>query len=489
MNPAASAVGPSPHKGWTIALASLGLFMAALDGLVVTTALPALRESLNANLGDLEWIVNGFTLALACLLLFGAALGDRFGRVRIYALGLAIFTVFSVVAALSPDVTVLIVARIGQGIGAAILMPLSLTLISEAFPREKRGAAIGLWAAVGGAAVAFGPVVGGAVVQGLSWEWIFWLNVPIGIVLIPLSLMKLTESKGPDGNLDFGGVVLSSVGLFGLTWGLIKGSHAGWGSFEVLGSIIGGVVVLAIFLAYEARRRNPMFHVSLFRGRAFSAGVLVNFFMFAALFGAEFLMAQFLITGLGHSPLIAGLMLLPWMATAMVVSPMAGSLSEKYGNRPFMVVGLLLSGIGMLWIGLIAEPGMGYPMIGLALLVSGIGISLVFPTVAGSVLSAVPPPQMGIASGMSTMMQQVGGVFGVGLIATVFAQGNEYASSEVFVDNFSDAIMVPAVLSGLGVIAALVSPGLAAARAAMARVHGAPPAGVAPEGELAAEKG
>jgi EmrB/QacA subfamily drug resistance transporter len=487
MNPAASAVGPSPHKGWTIALTSLGIFMAALDALVVTTALPALRVSLNATLSDLEWIVNAFTLALACLILFGASLGDRFGRRRVYALGLVIFTAFSAMAALAPNVEILIAARVGQGIGSAIVMPLSLTLLSEAFPREKRGAAIGLWAAVGGTAVAVGPVIGGAVVQGLSWEWIFWLNVPIGLVLIPLSLGRLTESYGPDKHLDLFGLVLSAAGLFGLTWALVSVAEAGWGSDEVVGWLIAGVVVLVIFVYWQTRARVPMVRLSLFRSRGFTTGVLVNFFMFAALFGAEFLMAQFLITGLGYDPLEAGLGLLPWMATALFVAPIAGALSEKYGNKPFMALGLLLSAGGTLWISLIAEPGIGYPVLGVALLISGLGISLVFPTVANTVMSSVGPTEIGVASGTSTMMQQIGGVFGVALIASVFASGNEFSSPQAFVDNFSNAMLVPTVLAAAGAIVALVSPGRTAARAAMARAYGMPPqSAVAGSDELAA---
>lgn len=472
MNPAAPGAGSAPRKGWTIALTSLGIFMAALDALVVTTALPALRVGLNASLADLEWFVNAFTLALACLILFGASLGDRFGRRRLYAIGLLIFTVFSALAALSSSVEMLIAARVGQGIGSAIVMPISLTLLSEAFPREKRGAAIGLWAAVGGFAVAIGPVLGGAVVQGLTWEWIFWINVPVGLILIPLSLSRLTESHGPDKHLDFGGLVLSILGLLGLTWGLVNVAEHGWGSAEVIVSLIVGAVLLGGFVAWEGRRRTPMVRLSLFRNRGFSTGVLVNFCMFAALFGAEFLMAQFLITGLGYDPLQAGLGLMPWMATAMFVAPLAGALSEKYGNRPFMALGLALSAGGMLWIALIAEPGMGYPVLGLALLVSGIGISLVFPTVANTVMSSVGPRDIGVASGTSTMMQQIGGVFGVAFIASVFAQGNQFSSPSAFVDSFTNAILVPAVLSAVGVLVALLSPGRAAARATAARLHG-----------------
>jgi EmrB/QacA subfamily drug resistance transporter len=439
--------------------------MAALDGLVVTTALPALRVSLDASLSELEWTVNSYTLAFACLILFGAALGDRFGRRRMYALGLSIFTVFSALAAMSPNVEALIAARTGQGIGAALVMPLTLTLISDAFPAEKRGAALGLWGGVAGVAVAFGPVVGGAVVQGLSWHWIFWLNVPVGLALVPLSLRFLTESYGPHPYLDFGGLLLSSAGLFGLTWGLVKVSDFGWGDTQVLVSLAAGLVLIGAFLAWEARTRLPMLRLVMFRSRAFTTGTLVNFFMFAALFGALFLMAQFLITGLGKEPLRAGVELLPWTAASIFLAPAAGVLADRWGNRPFMALGLALQGVGLFWISRIAEPGMDYPVLGVALLVSGIGIALVFPTVANTIVNAVGPTDIGIASGTGTAMQQVGGVFGVALTASVFAQGEGFSSPQGFVDSFSDALMVSVALSAVGVVVALLSPGRDAARA------------------------
>src|SRR5215510_7432540 len=234
----------APRRGWTLALASLGLFMAALDTLVVTTALPVLRTDLGASLSDLEWTVNGYNLAFACLLLTGAALGDRFGRRRMFAIGLSVFTAASAAAALSPGVGALIAARAAQGAGAALVMPLTLTLISAAFPAEKRGAAIGIWGGIAGLAVAAGPVVGGAVIDGINWHWIFWLNVPIGLALIPLALSRLSESYGPRPELDLVGLPLAIGGVLGLTWGLIRSNNVGWGSTEVVASLLAGAALV-----------------------------------------------------------------------------------------------------------------------------------------------------------------------------------------------------------------------------------------------------
>ena len=447
------------NQRWTLVLASLGVFMTALDTLVVTTSLPVLRADLHASLSSLEWTVNAYNLAFACLLLTGAALGDRFGRRRMFAIGLSMFTVASAAAALSPSVGALVLARTVQGAGAAIVFPLTLTLISEAFPAEKRGAAIGLWGGITGLAVAAGPVVGGAVVQGISWHWIFWLNVPVGIALVPLAARKLRESFGPRPNLDIPGLVLAGAGALGITWGLVRASAAGWTSAEVLGSMAAGAAVLGAFLAWERRARSPMLPLDLFRSRTFASANAVSFFMYAGLFGALFLMSQFLQTALGHSPLGAGVRLLPWTATPMVIAPMAGMLSDRYGTRPFMVLGLMLQAIGYAWIALIVAPGMGYAELGLAFTVTGIGTSLCFPTVANAVMGAVPQKEAGVASGTNSALRELGGVVGVAVLASVFARHGVYGSPGAFVDGFMPALWVAAGFSALGIVPALLTAG------------------------------
>jgi EmrB/QacA subfamily drug resistance transporter len=449
----------SPRKGWTLVLASLGLFMVALDTLVVTTALPVLRVDLGASLTDLEWTVNIYNLAFACLLLTGAALGDRFGRRRMFAIGLGVFTAASAAAALSPSVGALIAARALQGAGAALVMPLTLTLISAAFPAEKRGAAIGLWGGIAGLAVAAGPVVGGAVVDGISWHWIFWLNVPLGLALIPLSLARLNESFGPRPQLDLVGLPLAGAGMLGLTWGLVRSSTVGWGSPEVALTLAAGAVLVAGFLAWERRARSPMLPLELFRYRGFSAANAVSFFMYAGLFGTLFLMAQFFQNALGYSPLQAGIRLLPWTATPMLVAPLAGGLADRFGNRPFMVVGMVMQAVGLGWVALIAEPQMSYLELGIALTVAGVGSSLCWPTIANSVMGSVPPQEAGPASGTNSSLRELGGVFGVAVLAAVFTRHGVYASPQTFVDGFQAALLVGAGFTAVGVVAALLAPG------------------------------
>jgi EmrB/QacA subfamily drug resistance transporter len=450
---------PSAHKGWTLAVSSLGLFMVALDTLVVTTALPVLRVDLGASLADLEWTVNAYNLAFACLLLTGAALGDRFGRRRMFAIGIALFTAASAAAALSPDVGTLIGARAVQGAGAAIVMPLTLTLISAAFPAEKRGAAIGLWGGIAGLAVAAGPVVGGGVVDGINWHWIFWLNVPLGLALIPLGLSRLTESYGPRPKLDLVGLPLAGAGLLGLTWGLVRANTVGWGSAEVVATLAAGALLVAAFLAYERRAESPMLPLALFRHRGFSAANGVSFFMYAGLFGTLFLMAQYFQTALGYSPLQAGIRLLPWTATPMVIAPIAGSLADRFGNRPFMVAGLVMQAAGLGWVALIADTSVGYLELGTALTVAGVGTSLCFPTVANAVMSSVPMDEAGVASGTNSSLRELGGVFGVAVLAAVFTRHAVYASPAAFVDGFRPALFVGAALTVAGIIAALLAPG------------------------------
>jgi EmrB/QacA subfamily drug resistance transporter len=447
------------RKGWTLALASLGLFMVALDTLVVTTALPVIRVDLGASLPDLEWTVNIYNLAFACLLLTGAALGDRFGRRRMFAIGLAVFTAASAAAALSPGVGALIAARAVQGAGAALVMPLTLTLISAAFPAEKRGAAIGLWGGIAGLAVAAGPVVGGAVVDGVNWHWIFWLNVPIGLVLVPLSLLRLSESFGPRPQLDLVGLPLAAAAMFGLTWGLIRATTVGWGSPEVAATLVAGAALVAVFLAWERRARNPMLPLELFRHRGFSAPNGVSFFMYAGLFGTLFLMAQFFQNALGYSPLQAGLRLLPWTAAPMVIAPLAGGLADRFGNRPFMTLGMTMQAIGLGWVALIASPDVGYLQLGIALTIAGVGTSLCFPTVANSVMGSVPPEEAGPASGTNSSIRELGGVFGVAVLAAVFTRHGVYSSPQTFVDGFKPALLVGAAFTAVGIVAAILAPG------------------------------
>jgi EmrB/QacA subfamily drug resistance transporter len=362
-------------------------------------------------------------------------------------------------AALSASAGVLIAARALEGAGAAAVVPLSLTLISDAFPAERRGTAIGIWGGVTGLGVAAGPVVGGAVVQGLSWQWIFWINVPVGLVTAALAASRLTESRGPRPQLDITGLVLAGAGLFALTWGPVRAPSAGWASPEVIGSLAAGAVLLAGFLAWERRARYPMLPLGYFRRRAFSTANAVIFFQFFSLIGSLFFITQLFQIGLGYSPLAAGLRILVWMAMPMLVSPAAGALADKIGNKPFMVGGLVLQAAGLGWLAAVTTPGVSYGTLIAPLVVAGAGISMCFPTVATAVTGSVPPADVGVAAGTNNALNALGGVFGVAILAAVFAAHGSYASPTSFIAGFRPAEWVAAAVAATGVIAAVLAPG------------------------------
>jgi EmrB/QacA subfamily drug resistance transporter len=447
------------NTAWVIALTGIGSLMAALDTLVVSTALSTIRVDLGASVEALEWTVNAYNLSFAVLLITAAALGDRYGRRDLYAAGLALFSVASALCALAPGVGWLIAARALQGAGAALLMPLGLALLSAAFPPERRGAAIGIFSAVTGVSVAAGPLVGGAVVEGLDWEWIFWLNVPIGAIAIPLVLTRMRESRGPDAALDIPGLALVTTGVLGIVWGLVRGNVAGWGSAEVLASLLAGALLVAAFVAWELRTREPMLPMGLFRSRAFSASNAAMFFTFASLFSAVFFFAQFLQTGLGYGPLEAGLRLMPWTATFITVAPVAGALADRTGERPLMVLGLTLQAAGMAWLALIAEPDLAYPRMLAPLIVAGAGVSMAIPAAQSSAVGSVATEAIGKAAGTNSMMRELGGVFGIAVAVAVFAGAGSYASAAAFVDGFGPAIAVGAALALAGAVAGLALPG------------------------------
>ena len=340
---------------WTFAISSIALFMVTLDNLVVTTAIPVIRQDLDASLSSLEWTVNAYTLTFAVLLLTGAALGDRFGRRRVFAVGIGIFTLGSIAAALAPSVDTLNLARAFQGLGGAIVMPLTLTILSAAVPAEKRGLALGAWGGIAGLAVAFGPLVGGAIVQGIAWQWIFWLNVPIGVLLIPLALSRLKESYGPEGRLDLPGLGLVSAGLFGIVWGLVRGNSVGWASPQIVTALLVGLVLVAAFVAWELRTEAPMLPMRFFRNATFALANTASLFMYFGMFGSIFLLAQFFQTVQGYSPLGSGLRFLPWTLAPMFIAPLAGALSDKIPAKNMIGVGLAMQAGALAWMASVVD--------------------------------------------------------------------------------------------------------------------------------------
>jgi EmrB/QacA subfamily drug resistance transporter len=453
---------------WTFAITSVAVFMATLDNLVVTTALPVIREDLHATIETLEWTVNAYTLTFAVLLLTGAALGDRFGRRRMLAIGLGIFTVASAAAALAPSAEALIAARALQGVGGAIITPLTLTILSAGVPAARRGAFIGAWSGIAGLAVAFGPLVGGAVVSGISWHWIFWLNVPIGIALIPLALKRLDESHGPAAKLDLPGLGLASAGLTGIVWGLVRGHGQGWTSPEIVGALTAGAVVFALFILWELRTAEPMLPMRFFQNRVFALANVASLLMFFGMFGSIFLLAQFFQTVQGYSPLGSGLRILPWTIMPMFVAPIAGALSDRIGGARLMGIGLTLQSAGLGSLAVLSTPSTPYWALVAPFMVSGIGMAMFWAPVANVVLAAVRPEEEGQASGAQNAIRELGGVFGVAVLASVWSQYGGYESGASFVDGMTPALWIGAAVVLLGAAAAFMIP--SRKRAAQAEV-------------------
>ena len=446
------------HVVWTLAITSIALFMVVLDNLVVSTALPVIRVDLGASIEELEWTVNAYTLTFAIFLLTGAALGDRFGRRRMFATGIALFTAASAAAALAPTVDALIVARAIQGMGGALVMPLTLTILSTAFPAERRGVALGMWGAVGGIAVASGPLVGGLVIEGISWQWIFWLNVPVGIALAPLALLRLRETYWTDRALDVPGLALVSAGLLGLVWGLVNGNADGWTSPRILAALGLGAVLLGAFVRWELRARTPMLPMRFFRSRTFAVANTASLLMTFGMFGSIFLLTQFFQTAQGHSPLQAALRVLPWTLMPMVVAPIAGALSDRIGGRLLLASGLGLQALGLAWNAAVTEAGVGYASLVGPFVISGIGMGLFFAPLANVVLGSVARDEEGKASGANNAVREVGGVLGVAVLASIFSQAGGYGTAETFVDGLVPAMYVGAGVVGLGALAALILP-------------------------------
>jgi len=456
---------PRGEPGWTFAVTALALFMFALDRLIVASALPVIRDDLGAGLQALEWTVNAFTLTFAVLLLAGAALGDRFGRRRMFIAGVVVFTAGSAAAALAPSAGALVAARALQGVGGSLIVPLSLTLVTAATPPERRGAVLGAWAAVAGVAAASGPVLGGALAEALSWQWIFWINVPIGVALIPLAHRRLAESRGPAARLDGPGLVLSGAGLLAIVWALVEAGAAGWGDQRVLAALAAGATALAGFVAWERRAPAPMLPLALFRSRPFAAASAVALLAYLGLFGGLFLIGQLLQTGLGATPLEAGLGLVAMSGAMVVAAPVAGVVCDRLGPRPLVTGALGLVALGLGWLAAEAEPGVAYLRLAPGLVMVGLGAACLFAPLQATQLGAAAPAHQGQAAGAATAVRELGGVLGVAVLAAVFAAHGSAASPAAFLAGFRPALLAGAAVVTCALLAARALPGPARRRA------------------------
>jgi EmrB/QacA subfamily drug resistance transporter len=441
-----------PHRGWILGLTSTAYFMVVLDSVVVITALPRMLPALHVGLATLQWTLTAYNIAFAAGIITAAAAGDRFGRRRVFAIGLALFTVASAFCALAPNAPELIAARTVQGLGGAIVLPLSLTILTTAFPAERRGMIIGIYGGLAGLAVAMGPIIGGAVTQGLDWHWIFWINVPIGAIALPLAMRLLPETHGAPERLDPLGVTLVTGGVVAIVWAMVRANQSGWGSAEIISCLVSGVALLAGFAAWEQRVRQPMVPLRLFRSRAFAVGNVTTFLMTGAIFAAGFLVTQEFQLARGYSPVSAGVLLLPFFATPMVISPIAGAVSDRIGRRPVMATGLFLQAAGFTWVALRGSLSTSWIELDIALLIAGVGVSMALPTVPTAVLNAVVPAELGKASGINYMMQRFGAVFAIAVASAVFAGYGHLGTPAAVTDGFKPAI---AACAGFALLAAL----------------------------------
>ncbi|WP_067719798.1 MFS transporter [Nocardia yamanashiensis] len=442
-----------------LAAVGIPMFMVTLDNLVVTNALPVIKTELGASLADLQWFVNAYALSFAALMLTASALGDRIGRKRVFLIGITLFTLASAACALATDPGMLIAARAVQGFGAAAVMPLSLPLLSAAVPEKLRSAAIGIWGGISGLGVALGPVVGGAVVDGLSWQWIFWINVPIGLLAVPFAARVLGESFGEAKRVDLPGLVLSAGGVLAVVWGVIHGADDGWTSANVLGALLGGAVLLIAFLGWEWRSPEPMLPLRLFKSRGFSVinAIMVTFSMGA--FGSIFLLAQYFQVVRGYSPLESGIRTLPWTLAPMFVAPLAGLIVDKVGPRVLVGVGQAFLAIALGWMSLITSVDVSYSAFLLPFVLGGIGMGLTFAPSSTVVMASSAPADQGMASGTTSTIREVGVALGIAVLASVFSSYGAYLTPQSYVDGLAPAVGVGAAIVAVGAVISLLLPG------------------------------
>jgi EmrB/QacA subfamily drug resistance transporter len=449
----------TPAAGrWVLALTSVASFMVALDVLVVTTALATVREDLHTSVGALEWTLTAYNVCLAGFMMTAAALGDRFGRRRMMIVGIAAFTAGSAISALSPAIGWLIAGRVVQGVGAALVAPLALPLLSAAYEPDRRGRALGILVGVTGLATFAGPLIGGGIAQALSWQWIFWVNVPIGLALIPLVRSKVTESHGPNGRIDVAGNVLVTAALVAVAWGLVRAVSVGWSAPEVLATLATGLLLGGCFLWWEHRAHHPMLDVALFRSRSFSATNAATVCHSAVVLGAVFLMGQFLQAELGVGSFGAGLRLLPWTGSMMLVAPLTGRLSDRIGTRPVICAGLMLAAAGNVWLAWLARPGVTYAELVAPLLIVGVGNSSVFPALSSAVSASVDRDHIGPASGVNNTLAEIGGVLGIAVVALAFAAAGSFATPNTVAKGFHTASWLCAAICLAGALAGALTP-------------------------------
>lgn len=473
---------PAPVRrrafGLVVAAASIPMFMATLDNLVMTNALPVLHMKLGASVEELQWFVNAYTLAFASAILIASALGDRFGRRTVFIAGIAVFGIGSVLAALSTDPTQLIAARALQGLGGAGVMPLSLALIAGGVAPQRRPLAIGLWGGISGLGVAVGPLVGGAVMEGWNWQAIFWINVPVAIVAIPLAYFALNNDFGARVRIDVVGAVLAAVGVLALVHAIVRGNDDGWSSAGVIAELVAGAVLLIAFVLWQARAKAPLIPLRLFRDRSFSVTNIVGFGFSFGTFGAVFILIQYLQVVQGSTPLQAAVQTTPWTLAPMFVAPIAGLIAPRVGTRLLMLGGLMLQGIALGWIGLQMSADLAYAQLVGPFIMAGVGMGLVFAPSATALLATLGVVDHAKASGVNSTVREIGIALGTAVMTAIFVGAGGQLSPDLYVDAARPAVLVGAAVLFATAVASLWLPAGRSARrapeAAEAEASGTP---------------
>jgi EmrB/QacA subfamily drug resistance transporter len=449
------------RKWWTLGAVAFALFMIMIDNTVVNVALPAIQDSLGADISQLEWVVNAYALTFAVLMLTGGKLADLLGRRRIFLIGLAVFTGTSLACGLAGSASELIAWRALQGMGAALMMPATLAIISAAFPPRQRGLAIGIWAGISAMALAIGPLVGGLLTEHIDWSWIFFINIPVGLVGLFVGWIVISESRDTsrEQSLDLPGLVVSAGALFALTFGLIEANAYGWTSPMILGLFAAAAIGFVLFVWIESRRRAPMLDLSLFRNRTFAGANIVALLVTLAMFGVFFFMSLFVQQVLGYSPVEAGAIFLPMTVLIIVIAPPAGKLSDKVGSRWLMAGGLTLLGISLLLFSRLGVDS-GFWNLFPPLVIGGVGMASVMTPMSAAAMGSVPVAKAGVASGVLNTFRQVGGALGIAVMGAILTSRQTDAlaagasPSEAFVDGFQTALLVGAVIAFLGAFTA-----------------------------------
>ncbi len=449
---------PETRKWWTLAAVSFGLFMIMLDNTVVNVALPSIQRDLGVGLAELQWIVTGYALAFAALMLTGGKLADLLGRRLMFVVGLVVFTAASLACGLAGSGETLIAARIVQGVGAALMNPATLSIISATFPPRQRGTAIGIWAGVSALALAIGPLVGGLLTQHVGWNWVFFVNVPVGVLAVVASYLFIDESRDTshEQRLDLPGLATSGIGLFALTYGLIQANDYGWTSDRIVGAFAIAAVALVAFVALEMRQRLPMLDLSLFRSGTFAGANLVVLLVALAMFGVFFFVSLYMQNILGYSPVQAGAAFLPMTILIILIAPIAGRATDRIGSRWLMTAGMTLVGVQLLSFSTLDETARFWNLLP-GMLLGGVGMALTMTPSAAAAIRSVPVDQSGVGSAVLNSFRQVGGSIGIALMGAIVAhEVGGRTTPQAFVDGFSTALLVAAAIAFAGAVVAAV---------------------------------